>query len=98
MPGQQDGIFRSRRCVKMASIFSRVSSGFEPAQHVVGADFDDGAVGSLAQSPVEPLPRPPDVSPETPALSMVDVIALFAQGFLQNRRKGGVGGQGHSRR
>ncbi len=38
----------------MESSADLVVSGFSPAQHVVGAEFEDQPVGALAKRPVEP--------------------------------------------
>ncbi len=74
------------------------AGGIEAAQHVVGAEFEDDAVGAVGERPIEPRKAVFCRIAGDAGIDDADVIARLAQRFFQYGGEGGVGRQKVARR
>ena len=73
----------------MLSSALRVTFGIDPAQRVVGAEFDDHRLGAVGGTDQSSRPSPPDaVSPDTPGIDDSDGDALGLQRAWKLGREG----------
>ena len=74
------------------------AGGIEAAQHIVGAEFEDDAIGAVGKRPIESRKAVFRRIAGDAGIDDADIIARLAQRLFQYGGEGGVGGQEVARR